>query len=147
MESACSCSHRLWARRLSFYAFHRKDSVPKERKETPTKFEITPNETDVERYKALYDERLQNLEGSLKEASAREKHFTKELERLKEELHKNKRKKSVHQKPFPIILRTAGLRLKSDYRRTNRSNPRQECPALKQTRIFFRANLPPKTSG
>ncbi len=42
----------------------------------------------MERYKALYDERLQNLEGSLKEASAREKHFTKELERLKEELHK-----------------------------------------------------------
>lgn len=71
-----------------FMHFTGKDSVPKERKETPTKFEITPNETDVERYKALYDERLQNLEGSLKEASAREKHFTKELERLKEELHK-----------------------------------------------------------
>ena len=71
-----------------FMHFTGKDTVPKERKETPTKFEITPNETDVERYKALYDERLHNLEGSLKEASAREKHFTKELERLKEELHK-----------------------------------------------------------
>ncbi len=146
MESACSCSHRLWARRLSFYAFHRKDSVPKERKETPTKFEITPNETDVERYKALYDERLQNLEGSLKEASAREKHFTKELERLKEELHKNKRKKSVHQKPFPIILRTAGLRLK----RLPEDKPVKSSARMPRTQTdkdFLPGKPPPKTSG
>ncbi len=70
-------------------------SVPKERKETPTKFNITPTATDIERYKALYDERLLNLESSLKEAANREKRMTKELERLKEEIHK-KQAEGIH---------------------------------------------------
>ncbi len=55
MESACSLlSSVVGFVVFLFMHFTGKDPVPKERKETPTKFEITPNETDVERYKALF---------------------------------------------------------------------------------------------
>ncbi len=67
--------------------FTEKDSPAKERKETPTKFDVTPKEADIERYKAMYDDRLRSLEESVRDSASREARLNKEIQRLKDQVN------------------------------------------------------------
>lgn len=76
---------------FAFMYFTGNEPTAKERKEVPTKFDVTPKEADIERYKAQYDERLISLEAGFRDALSREKRLLKEIETLKELIQSQKK--------------------------------------------------------